>query len=46
MLEFEKLSIILGRPFLSTAGASVDCAKGKIIFNVYDVESSSIFPRS
>ena len=32
----DKLSIILGKPFLSTVGASVDCVKGKIIFSVYD----------
>ena len=34
----DKLSIILGRPFLSTTGASVDCVKGNITFNVYDKE--------
>ena len=34
----DKLSIILRRPFLSIAGASVDCVKGKITFNVYDKE--------
>ena len=44
MLEDEKLSIILGRPFLSTAGASVDCVEGKIIFNVYDAEIIWYFP--
>ena len=30
MPEDEKLSIILGRPFLNTAGAALDCAKGKV----------------
>ena len=43
--EDEKLSIILGRPFLSTAGASVDCVKGKITFSVYDKEIIRYFPR-
>ena len=43
--EDEKLSIILGRPFLSTAGASVNCAEGKIIFNVYDDEIIRYFPK-
>ena len=41
----EKLSIILGRPFLSTAGASVDCAQGKIVFNIYDDEVIRYFPK-
>ena len=38
MPEDEKLFVILGRPFRSTARASVDCAEGKIVFNVYDDE--------
>ena len=42
--EDDKLSIILGRPFLSTAGAYVDCVKGKITFNVYDKEIVRHFP--
>jgi hypothetical protein len=45
MSEDEKLSIIPRRPFLSTAGASVDCAKGKIIFNIYDDEIIRYFPK-
>ena len=45
MPKDEKLFIILGRPFLSTAGASVDCAEGKIIFNVYDAEIIRYFPK-
>ena len=36
---------MLGRPFLSTTGASVDCAEGKIIFNVYDAEIIRYFPK-
>ena len=43
--EDNKLSIILGRPFLSTAGASVDCVKGKITFSVYDKENIRYFPK-
>ena len=45
MLEDEKLSIILRIPFLSNVGASVDCAEGKIIFNVCDVEIIWYFPK-
>ena len=45
MPEDEKLSIILGRPFRSTAGAEVDCVEGKIVFNVYDVEIIRYFPK-
>ena len=45
MPEDEKISIILGRPFLSTTGASVDCAEGEIIFNVYDAEIIRYFPK-
>ena len=45
MPEDEKLSIILGRPFLRTVGVSVDCAEGKIIFNVYDAEIIRYFPK-
>ena len=32
----DKISIILGRPFLSTVGASVDRTSGKIVFNIYN----------
>ena len=45
IMEDERLSIILGRPFLSIAGASVDCVEGKIIFNVYDAEIILSFPK-
>src|ERR1043165_7141399 len=30
------MSIILGRPFLNTAGAIIDCNKGKVTFNEND----------
>ena len=46
MPEDERLSIILGRPFLSTVGASVDCVEGKIIFNVCDAEIIRYFPKN
>jgi len=45
MPEDENLFIILGRPFLSTAGATVDCALGKIVFQVYDEEIIRYFPK-
>ena len=45
MPDDEKLSIILGRPFLSTTGAAVDCALGNIVFRVYDEEVIRYFPK-
>ena len=45
MPEDDKLSVILGRPFLSTAGAYVDCAGGKITFRIYDEEIIRYFPK-
>ena len=38
MSEDDNMSIILGRPFLNTAGAVIDCNKGKVTFNVDDRE--------
>ena len=32
--EDDSMSIILGRPFLNTAGAFIDCNKGKVTFHV------------
>jgi hypothetical protein len=32
------MSIILGRPFLNTAGAVINCNQGKVTFNVNDKE--------
>jgi hypothetical protein len=32
----DNMSIILGRPFLNTAGAVIDCNQGKVTFNVND----------
>src|SRR3954466_12960846 len=34
MPEDGSMSIILGRPFLNTAGAVIDCNKGKVTLNV------------
>ena len=45
MPEDAKLSVLLGRPFLSTAGAYVDCAGGKITFRIYDEEIIRYFPK-
>jgi hypothetical protein len=45
MSHDDKLSIILGRPFLSTEGANVDCHGGKIIFNIYDDHITRYFPK-
>jgi hypothetical protein len=35
----------LGRPFLSTTGAYVDCSEGKIVFKIYDEEIVRYFPK-
>ena len=39
------MSIILGRPFLNTAGAVIDCNKGNITFHVNGNEHMVHFPR-
>ncbi|KAK1661008.1 hypothetical protein QYE76_049167 [Lolium multiflorum] len=41
----DNMSIILGRPFLNTAGAVIDCNKGKVTFNVDDKEHTVYFPK-
>jgi hypothetical protein len=38
MPEDDNMSIILGRPFLNTAGAVINCNQGKVTFNVNDKE--------
>jgi hypothetical protein len=43
--EDDNMSIILGRPFLNTAGAVIYCNQGKVTFNVNDKEHTIIFPR-
>ena len=45
MPEDDNMSIILGRPFLNTAGAVIDCNKGKVTFNVHDKEHTVYFPK-
>jgi hypothetical protein len=45
MPEDDNISIILGRPFLSTAGAVIDCNQGKVTFNVNDKEHTVYFPK-
>ena len=45
MPEDDNMSIILGKPFLNTAGAVIDCNKGKVTFNVNDKENTVYFQR-
>ena len=45
MPEDDNLSIILGRPFLNTAGAVINCTEGKVTFNVKGNEHTIHFPR-
>ena len=39
------MSIILGRPFLNTAGDVIDCTKGNVTLNVNGNEHMVHFPR-
>src|ERR1043165_1897848 len=39
------MSFILGTPFLNTAGAVIDCNKGKVTFNVNNKEHTVYFPK-
>ena len=43
--EEGSMSIILGRPFLNTAGAVIDCNKGNVTFHVIGNEHTVHFPR-
>src|SRR3954470_24232067 len=45
MPEDGSMYIILGRPFLNTVGAIIDCNKGKVTFNMNDKEHSVYFPK-
>ena len=48
VLEMPKdgsMSIILGRPFLNTAGVVIDCNKGKVTFNVDNKDHIVYFPK-
>ena len=39
------MSIILGRPFLNTAGAVINCTESKVTFNVKEKEHTIYFPK-
>ena len=39
------MSIILGRPFLNTAGAVIDCNKGNVTFHLNGNEHTVHLPR-
>ena len=43
--EDDSMSIILGRPFLNTAGSIIDCNKGNVTFHVNGNENTVHFPR-
>ena len=43
--EDDSMFIILGRPFLNTAGAVIDCNKGNVTFHVNGNEHTVQFPR-
>ena len=45
MPEDDNLSIILGRPFLNTAGAVINCTESKVTFNVKGNEHTIYFPK-
>ena len=45
MPEDGSMSIILGRPFLNTASAIIDCNKGKVTFYVDNKEHIVYFPK-
>ena len=45
MPEDDNMSIILGRPFLNTAVAIIDCNQRKVTFNVNDKEHTVYFPK-
>ena len=44
--EDDSMSIILGRPFLNTIGAVIDCNKGNVTFHVNDNEHTVDFRRN
>ena len=43
--EDDSMSIILGRPFLNTVGAVIDCNKGHVTFHLNGNEHTVHFPR-
>ena len=45
MPEDDNMLIILGRPFLNTAGAVIDCNKSKVTFHINGNEHTVHFPK-
>ena len=45
LMDFVILDIIVGRPFLNTAGAVIDCTKGNVTFHVNGNEHTVHFLR-
>ena len=45
MPEDDNMSIILGRPFLNTEGAVIDCNKSKVTFHINGNEHAAHFPK-
>ena len=45
MPEDDNMSIILGKPFLNTAGAVIDCNKSKVTFHINGNEHTVDFPK-
>src|SRR6266480_6416921 len=45
MPEDDNMSIILGRPFLNTVGAVIDCNKSKATFHINGNEHTVHFPK-
>ena len=45
MAEDDNMSIILGRPFLNTVGAIIDCNKSKITFHINGNEHTVHFSK-
>ena len=45
MPEDDNISIILGRPFLNTAGAVIDCNKSKVTFHINGNVHTVHFPK-
>ena len=45
MPEDDNMSILLGRPFLNTAGAIIDCNKSNVTFHINGNEHTVHFPK-
>ena len=43
--EDDSMSVILGKPFLNTAGAVIDCTKGNVTFHVNGNEHTVHLPK-